>query len=90
MNKAKKKRSRITETEKRVMVNSSWVWRGGQIGIGDYTVKKRVIMALYEIMCVKLLKIVKHYRIEQIFHSKKRKVKSYYPNTGCNNRILQC
>ena len=29
-------------------------------------------MALYEIMCVKLLKIVKHYRIEQIFHSIKK------------------
>ena len=32
----------------------------GKLGAGGI---KRVIMGLYEIMCVKLLKIVKHYRI---------------------------
>ena len=28
--------------------------------------EERVIIGLYEIMCVKLLKIVKHYRIQRI------------------------
>ena len=32
----------------------------GNIGVGE---KKKVIMGLYEIICVKLLKIVKHCRI---------------------------
>ena len=46
VNKAKKKRSRITETEKRLMVTSSCGgggggWRRGHIGIGDYTIKKK-------------------------------------------------
>ena len=43
---------------------------------------KWVIMGLYEIMCVKLLKIVKHYRIQTIFHSIKnffRKKKTQVP-----------
>ena len=30
-------------------------------------------MGLYEIMCVKLLKIVKHHRILEILHSVKKK-----------------
>ena len=33
-----------------------------KIGVGE----KRIIWGLYEIMCVKLLKIVKHYRIQRI------------------------
>ena len=48
------------------------------LGVGG----KRVIMGLYEIMCVKLLKIVKHYRIQTIFHSIKnffRKKKTQVP-----------
>ena len=34
----------------------------GNIGVGEKK-KKRVIMGLYEIMCVRLLKVVKHSRI---------------------------
>ena len=44
--------------------------------------EERVIIGLYEIMCVKLLKIVKHYRIQTIFHSIKnffRKKKTQVP-----------
>ena len=38
--------------------------------------EKKVIMGLYKIICVKLVKVVKHYRISRIFHSiKKKKVK---------------
>ena len=33
--------------------------RRGITGVGE----KRVIMVLYEVMCVKFLKVVKHYRI---------------------------
>ena len=32
-------------------------------------------MGLYEILCVKLLKIVKYYRIQRILHSIKKKRK---------------
>ena len=42
------------------MENKPVVTRKGE---GQYRVgRKRVIMRLYEIMCVKLLKIVKYYR----------------------------
>ena len=36
--------------------------RGGRRGNIEVR-EKRLIMGLYEIMCVKLLKIIKHYRI---------------------------
>ena len=51
---------------------SGYQW-GKEEGKGSIRVGgKRVIMGLYEIMCVKLLKIVKHYRIQTIFHSIKK------------------
>ena len=37
---------------------------------------KRVIIGLYEIMCVKLLKTVKHYRIEKTFNKKLKIIKT--------------
>ena len=52
------------QTDKYREQTSGYQWRegkGGTIGIGIG--KKRVIMGLHEIVCVKLLKIVKHYRI---------------------------
>lgn len=54
------KRSRLRDTEK------TWwlpVRRGKQGGQDRDEGKRRVIVRLYEILCVNRLKIVKHYRI---------------------------
>ena len=57
----KTENSRLTDTENKLVVTSGEREGGrGNTGVGD---KKRVIMGLYETMCLKLLKIVKHYRI---------------------------
>ena len=44
---------------------------GGGVILGEG--KKRVILGLYEIIYVKLLKVVKHYRIRNFSFSKKKK-----------------
>ena len=55
----KQKGSRLTDTENKLVVTSGeGGGRKGNIGVGG---GKRVIMELYEIMCVKFLKIIKHY-----------------------------
>ena len=54
------KRSRLTDIENKLVFTSGERDVGrGNMGVG----KKGVIIGLCEIMCVKLLKIVKHYRI---------------------------
>ena len=53
----KTKRSRLTDIENNLVATSG---ERGNIRVGG---RKRVAMGLYEIMCVKLLKTVKHYRI---------------------------
>ena len=60
MNETKKKRSRFTGIENEPVVTNGE--RGGRRGNIEVR-EKRLIMGLYEIMCVKLLKIIKHYRI---------------------------
>ena len=53
-------RSRLTDTEKKLVVTSGErEGRRGITGVGE----KRVIMVLYEVTCVKFLKVLKHYRI---------------------------
>lgn len=42
----------------------------GSLGVGEI---KWLLWRLYEIMCVKLLEIMKHYRIYRTFHSMKKK-----------------
>ena len=56
----KQKRSRLTDIENKLVVTSEE--RDGGRSNTRVGKSKRVIMGLYEIMCVKLLKIVKHYR----------------------------
>ena len=65
-------RNRLTDIKNKLVVTSGEREGGrGNIGLEG----KRIIMGLYEIMCVKLLKIIKHYRIERIFHSIKKGIK---------------
>lgn len=53
---------------------SSYQWeRGG--AIKGYR-RKKDFMGIYEIMFLKLLETVKHYRIKRIFHSIKKKKKN--------------
>ena len=52
--------SQIYTVNKLVVASGEREGGRGNTGVGD---KKRVIMGLYETMCLKLLKIVKHYRI---------------------------
>ena len=55
----KQKRSRFTDVENKLVVTSGEREGGrGKTGVGE-----RVIMGLREIICVKLSKIVNHYRI---------------------------
>ena len=54
---------------------SGYQWGGGRRKGQDRGRGKKVIMRLYEIICVKLLKTVKQYRISRIFHSMKEKKK---------------
>ena len=58
--------------------NKLVVIRGGREGgmQGQAEFIKRVIIGLYEIMCVKLLKTVKHYRIEKTFNKKLKIIKT--------------
>ena len=59
MNKTKQK-----QTHRYREQTSGYQWREGRgkgnTGVGE---NRKVIMGLYEIMCVKLVKIIKHYRI---------------------------
>ena len=57
----KLKRSRLIDIENKLVVTSG---KRKRSKVNSSTVdKKEVTMGLYEIMCVKLLKIVRHYRI---------------------------
>ena len=63
------KKRRATDAEDKLVVTTAERKEGkGNVGVG----RKRAIMGLYEIMCVKLLKIVKHHRILEILHSVKK------------------
>ena len=57
VNKTKKKQAHRYK-EQTSSYQWGW-WEGSNIGVGG----EGVIMGLYEIMCVKVLKTVKHYRI---------------------------
>ena len=59
VNKIKKKQAHKYREQ-----TSGYHWEGGKGTMkGERKREKRVIMRLYEIMCVNILKIVKHHRI---------------------------
>ena len=60
MNKTEQKRG-LTDIENKPVVTSGE--KEGERGNIKGRGKKRVIMGLYKIICVKLLKFLKHYRI---------------------------